>query len=343
MTVVRRRRADWSDLRLFWAVAEAGGFGAAARSLGVSQSTITRRVEELEYRLNARLFTRGPQGVRLTEAGRAAHERVRTMEHAAETLEGLVINTDDRPEGAVGISAPDGVAGFFLAPFMAEFLRANPKIQLRFDCGLWAEHPLDGDADLCLTFTEPTQADLIAKPIAFFHYGLFAARSYLDLYGAPATLGEATAHAYVHHAAQVHQQENWHPQADAFRTMVNQRIQTNSSAVSFSSVCHGAGIALFPTSVLTIDPSLVMLDTPYMGGVRLWLCFHRDLRQSARIRRVIDWLGEVFDPKTKPWYREEYVHPRDFMHLITGAPDPASAPEPEADSKAGRKVALQAR
>src|SRR5579862_9058878 len=102
MTIVSRRRADWSDLRLFWAVAESGGFGAAARALGVSQSTITRRIDELEYRLNARLFVRGPQGVSLTEAGRLAYEPVLSMERSAETLEHLILDAEDAPEGGVG-------------------------------------------------------------------------------------------------------------------------------------------------------------------------------------------------------------------------------------------------
>ena len=325
MNDVTRRRADWADLRFFWAVAETGGFGAAARALGVSQSTITRRIDELEYRLNARLFVRGPQGVSLTEAGLLAYEPVLSMERSAETLEHLILDAEDAPEGGVGIAAPDGVAGVFLTPFMAEFLRANPKIDLRFDCGLWPDHPLKGDADICLTFNEPTQADLIARPIAHFHYGLFAAQSYLDLYGAPTTLGESTAHAFVHHAAQVHQPQAWHPHSEAFRTMVGHRIETNSSAVSFWAICHGSGIGILPTSVLTIDPTLVMLDVPYLGGLKLWLSYHRDVAKSVRIRRVIDWLKEVFSSKTQPWYREDFVHPRDFMHLILDADGAAPA------------------
>jgi DNA-binding transcriptional LysR family regulator len=338
MANVSRRRADWSDLRLFWAVAESGGFGAAARSLGVSQSTITRRIDDLEYRLNARLFVRGPHGVSLTEAGTQARDLVRTMENSAAALENLILDSEDKPEGGVGVAAPDGIAGIFLTPFMPEFLRANPKIDLRFDCGLWPDHPLKGDADLSLTFTEPTQADLIARPIAHFHYGLFAARSYLDLYGAPTSLPEGTSHAYVHHTAQIHQPERWHPHSQAFRTMANTRIETNSSAVSFSAVKHGAGIGLMPTAILEIEPALVMLETPQMGSLKLWLCYHRDVGRSARIRRVIDWVREVFDPKAKPWYREEFVHPREFMDLIRPAPAEGA---PETD--AGPKVALRAR
>ena len=315
---VTRRRADWSDLRLFWAVAETGGFGAAARALGTSQSTITRRIDELEHRLNARLFLRGPQGVELTEAGRMAYDRVLTMERSAEAIENMILNTEDTPQGEVGIAAPDGVAGVLLAPAAAEFLRENPKISLSFDCGLWSEHPLDGRVDLCLTFAEPSHADLIAQPIAHFHYGLFAAQSYLDLYGTPRSLPECTAHSYVHHVAQVHQEERWHPQAAAFRTMVQTRLETNSSAVSFAAVRNGVGIGLLPTAVAAIDPSLVMIDVPNLGSVRMWLCYPRDIAQSARIRLVADWITDLFDPRTKPWCREEFIHPREFAAMTQG-------------------------
>ena len=87
MSDVVRRKADFGDLRLFWAVAEAGSFGAAARALGVSTSTLTRAVDNLEARLEVKLLTRTAQGITLTEAGQTAFGRVRTMERAAAALE----------------------------------------------------------------------------------------------------------------------------------------------------------------------------------------------------------------------------------------------------------------
>lgn len=323
---VSRRRADWSDLRMFWAVAEAGGFGAAARALGASQSTVTRRIEELEQRLNARLFVRGPQGVQLTDAGRIAYDRVLTMERSAEAIENLILNTEDLPQGMVGIAAPDGVAGVLMAPAAAEFLGANPKISLRFDCGLWDEHPLDGHTDLLLTFAKPSHPDLIARPVAHFHYGLFAAQSYLDLYGLPRSLPECTAHSYIHHAAQVHQEERWHPQAAAFRKMVQTRLETNSSAVSFAAIRNGVGLGLLPTAVAAIDPALTMIDVANFGSARMWLCYPRDVAQSARIRLVVDWIIELFDPRTKPWFREEFIHPRDFAAVSEARPPAIATP-----------------
>src|SRR5271168_709624 len=74
---VARRRADWSTLRVFFAVAETGGINAAARALRLNPSTVTRAIEELERQLNVTLFHRGPRGTVLTEVGEIAFQRVR--------------------------------------------------------------------------------------------------------------------------------------------------------------------------------------------------------------------------------------------------------------------------
>ena len=115
MKDVVRRRADWSDVRVFWAVAELGSFGAAARALKLGLTTVTRAVDRLEGQLNAKLLTRGPQGVGLTEAGKLAHDRALSMERFAEQLEMEVADCEKLPEGRVRLAAPDGVAGMFLA------------------------------------------------------------------------------------------------------------------------------------------------------------------------------------------------------------------------------------
>ena len=105
-----RRRADWSNLRVFLAVAETGGINAAARVLTVNPSTVTRAVEELERQLNVTLFLRGPKGAVLTGAGEAALQRVRTMDNLAGALELEVGDSETLPEGRVRLTAPDGLA-----------------------------------------------------------------------------------------------------------------------------------------------------------------------------------------------------------------------------------------
>ena len=255
-----RRRADWSNLRVFLAVAETGGINAAARVLNVNPSTVTRAVEELERQLNVTLFLRGPKGAVLTGAGEAALQRVRTMDNLAGALELEVGDSETLPEGRVRLTAPDGLAAYFITPHLTEFLRAYPGIDLCIDCGLWPDRPLDGEADLSLTFSEPTQPDALAQTIAHVHYALFASREYISLYGAPATIEEVLPHPYLHHSAQTHQRELWGPKVEAWQTLTHRRIETNSSAVVVQAAINGVGIAACPTAIASVAPDLQMLD-----------------------------------------------------------------------------------
>ncbi len=334
-----RRKADWTDIRLFWAVARLGSFGAAARALDVGLTTITRAVDRLEERLNTKLLIRGNQGVTLTEAGERAYDSALTMERAAENFETNVLDSESAPEGRVKLAAPDGVAGVFLPPHVPEFLRAHPKIDLIIDSGLWSDHPLGGDVDLTLTFAEPKNPDMVAMPLAYFHYTMFASRDYLDLYRAPTSMEELTSHPYVHHAAQDHGRETWHPRTAAFQDFLRKRIVTNSSAVSFFIVKQGGGIGPLPTSILSVDPTLVMLDNMPIEATRLWLVRRRDANRSARIRSVIDWLREVFDAHRQPWYRAEFVHPREFGPYLDPsrrAEEDAVAARPPSERRRGK-------
>lgn len=85
--------ADWDDLKTFVAAAQMGSFGAAARRLRTTQPTITRRIDDLEARLGARLFDRGLRGVTLTRAGELVYDRALTMQRASVDIERLAVRS----------------------------------------------------------------------------------------------------------------------------------------------------------------------------------------------------------------------------------------------------------
>ncbi|MBS0333007.1 MAG: hypothetical protein JSS35_09585, partial [Proteobacteria bacterium] len=149
-------------------------------------------------------------------------------------------------------------------------------------------------------------------------------REYVSLYGAPASIEEVLPHPYVHHSAQTHQRELWGPRVEAWQTLTHRRIETNSSAVVIEAVRNGVGIGAMPTSIASVLPDLVMLDVLKVGPAKLWLVHHRDAVRPMRVKLVKDWLKTIFDARSRPWYRKEFVHPRDFG-LGTGPPAPASA------------------
>jgi DNA-binding transcriptional LysR family regulator len=315
-----RHRSDLSDLHVFYAVAIHGGLNAAARALRVDPSTVTRTLDQLESRLNAKLVRRSPQGVTLTRAGEIALLRVRTIEHLVAELESEIIDAESAvPEGRVTIGCPDGIGAYLVAPALRALLQENPKLDIGIDCGLWQDHPLRSEAEIVLTYTEPTGSDTVAKELAHLHYALFASPKFLDLYGTPKSLDEFIRHPFIHHAAHT-ATDRMSERVPAFHQLANRRLESNSSAAVIEAVKAGVGLAALPTAALTVAPELVMLGNP-VPGAKLWLAHHRETSRIPRVRAVIDWLCETFDPVRKPWFRAEFVHPSEFMHLLpSGSP-----------------------
>src|SRR5580704_18858381 len=193
------RRLDWNDVRTFLAVAECGSLNTAAILLGMTQPTISRRMEEFEYRLKAKLFDRTSRGVMLTEAGMMVRDLAQSMARLGGSIMRDVAGHDHSDIGRVRMTAPDGIAGFLLAPRLPKFQMANPQVQLTVDCGLSAGSTLEPEPDLSLEMTDTYSPDLVSMPIATLHYAAFASREYLDLYGTPRTIAELTEHRTIRH------------------------------------------------------------------------------------------------------------------------------------------------
>ncbi|HEY2706542.1 MAG TPA: LysR family transcriptional regulator [Caulobacteraceae bacterium] len=309
------RRLDWNDVRTFLAVAESGSLNGAARLLGMTQPTISRRMEDLEYRLGARLFQRSSKGVSLTDAGEILRDLAASMARFGESIVRNVSNKDKLLTGRVRISAHDGLAGYLMMPAMPAFQMNNPEIDLSVDCGLGQEAAFEGEADLTLTMSETGPADSVSVPIATLHYALFASQEYLRLYGTPKTLTEAAEHRWVRYTSHKEQTGTWHPKALAISELAGQQLISNSSAATLMAIKHGAGIGAVPTYALEFEPDLVMLDLEPMAHPLLYLRYRPSAERQGRIRRVKDWLINLFDPVERPWFREEFIHPRDFRRL----------------------------
>ncbi len=101
---------SWDDLRFFLVTSDRGSFSKATSHLGVTQPTISRRIENLESRLGVRLFDRLPNGVALTSEGESILDAARQMEEMALEIQRNVWGSDRRMEGTVRISVTDGLA-----------------------------------------------------------------------------------------------------------------------------------------------------------------------------------------------------------------------------------------
>ena len=312
-------RVDWSDLRVFLHVAESGSISAAARTLQMSQPTVSQRLRDLELRLNTQLVARGPQGVVLTEQGVKIRDQVAAMQRSAATIDRLLREFDGRAEGRVKIAAPDGIGSFWIGPRIPMLQRANPGITLSLDGGLWPDSPLQDDVDISVQYDARRFGEHVVEPLATVHYAAFASQSYLEIYGVPKSQAELATHRTVHHSAVQLQKETWDPKAEAARTLSSYNVETNCSATLVMSVLAGAGVAFLPTCAAAFIPNIVMLGETPAASPKLYLVYDPAIARVARAERVLEWLKDIFAPANNPWFGEHFIHPREFaMHPGAG-------------------------
>ena len=178
---------DWDNVRTFLEVARASSFRTAATRLKMTGHAVGHRIGQLERQLDAVLFTRHRDGVRLTEDGRKLLSSAEAMEEAS-----LGILRRRGPialafQGEVRVAATEGLGTFWLTPRLLEFVRAHPKILIHLHCSMQRpdELILRARADLAVQIEQPLPRDLIVRKIGRMHVILCASRAYLDTYGAP--------------------------------------------------------------------------------------------------------------------------------------------------------------
>ncbi|MBU1288102.1 MAG: LysR family transcriptional regulator [Alphaproteobacteria bacterium] len=302
-------RLNWDNLRVFMVVAELNSMKAASVRLGDSPPTIGRKIDELETELNVQLLNRSTRGVELTEAGKFVLSQAKAMADAAN---GLRRQTDEKGqpiEGSITLATGDGLGPYWIAPRLPEFNRANPRIQIKMNVFEKAPDVGAGEADIAIQYTEPKQHDVIARRMGTLHYISFASREYLDEHGEPNSLFEYFRHRTILHQAYVHQIERWAPKMSELRKMVNFAFVTNSASAMIEVCKSGGGVALLPSYIGTVEPTLVPLELPEVAPIQFWLTYTERVWRMPSGRIVIDWLKDMFEAEDAFWFTEHFVHP----------------------------------
>jgi len=188
---------DWSLLKAFLAVAEAGSLSAAARRLSQSQPTLGRQIKQLESALGLTLFERHTRGFALTEAGADLIAHARAMEAAAAQITMTAAGRDVSLSGTVRIAASEVMARHILPSLIADLRRAEPEIQIELVPSDASENLLFREADLAVRMYRSPQLDIITKHVVDTPLGAFAARRYLEQRGTPQTLEDLLEHDIV--------------------------------------------------------------------------------------------------------------------------------------------------
>ena len=286
-------RLDWTLLRSFLAVIDAGSLLGAAKRLGTYQPTLSRQITELESQLGVPLFERTGRGLHPTAAGRAIIDSARAMAEAARMVETQVSNAAQVDRGSVRISASAVVASYLMPACVAQLRVRHPGIEIEVVASNEISNLLRREADIALRMVQPMQDSLVARRIAVMPMGVFAARAYLTRRGRPSGAAGLVQHDLVGLDADDGLIQGLR---DAGLALNRQAfaVRCDDQVACTRFVEQGAGIGFMPLfvarqlkSVERLLPDLAAPELP------VWLVVHREIKGNPLIRTVYDELAEA--------------------------------------------------
>jgi DNA-binding transcriptional LysR family regulator len=292
-------------------------FRNAAEELGLTSTTLMRRIDRLEDSIGCRLFLRDQSGLTLSAEGAAMIGDVMEMERHAFNIFRRAAQSDDTA-GTVRVAVTEGPGNFWILPRLIDFQKTYRKITVDLRCAMEQADVARLEADIAIQLERPTNPDLIVTKLGRLHIYAFVSEGYRKLHGVP-TLAEIGKHRLViQHAPQV--DDSAYARVLGVTSLEGiVGIKTNSSIGVLYAVERGAGMGFLPTSSIALGADLVPVDLGVRHHADLWLTYHKEFRNSDRHKIVVDWLKKIFDPKTYPCFKDEFIHPNDLVPLMAAS------------------------
>ena len=288
-----------TQMRVFVRVAEAQGFTAAARQLGVSKSVVSKYIGELEERLGVRLFHRTTRSLSLTEHGVGYYERCTHILSEIEEAEATIGSSDDEPRGTVRVLLPTDFALARIVPAFPTLLKKWPRLGVDLVLDDYADLASETACDVAVRMMDSdTVASDEIRLLATVPMILVAAPSYLQTASSPAAPHDLAFHNCLALARPL-SEATWRLKGSggSHEIRVTGSLQVNSLAALLAAARAGIGIALLPQDMVEdelADGKLVKVLDGY-APVPWSLAAVRSAGESppARVRVILDLLTEA--------------------------------------------------
>ncbi|MGN6517926.1 MAG: LysR substrate-binding domain-containing protein [Dokdonella sp.] len=300
---------DLNDTLIFVKVVEHGSFIAAARSLRLPKTSVSRKVQELEERLGAQLLHRTTRKLGLTEAGAIYFEHCQQIARQLDEAESAVGQLQGGPRGWLRVTAPYSIGITWVAPLLGEFYALHPELRVEL---VLTQEPLDliaKELDVGLRVGNLPDSNLAARRLSVFRTQVYASPLYVERYGEPQHPDELVRHrALAIHKSRLNGNYAWTlgdgNQVNDYR--VDPILVANDPGPLLSALLSGEGLML--ASDVTIKPYAEL------GHVRRVLSgwtgpeldfnavFPRGRVPSPKVRAFIDFLVDRLN------FDADYMH-----------------------------------
>jgi DNA-binding transcriptional LysR family regulator len=273
---------EWSDVRIFLAVARSGTLGGAARSLQTSHPTVGRRLRALEQAIGHTLFQRTADGLVLTDEGHGIIALAEQMEEGALAMERRLAGQEQNLKGSLRISSADWFGAYVLPPIVADFSKAYPNVDVEILTGTRLFNLAQREADVAFRIVPFDTADVVQRRLFRLEYGAYIADDSTD----PECGDGAGFRLITHDTSTGHFPDiAW---LIASFPNASPVLQSNNRNVQGRMCRLGIGIAVLPRMVGDQIPGIRRLDLPMPAPARdIWMGYHRDLRRLQRLRAFI--------------------------------------------------------
>jgi DNA-binding transcriptional LysR family regulator len=279
---------DWNDLRYFLAVSRLGSMIAAGKALRVSQSTVQRRLSELERRIGGKLFTRTQTGYRATELGEQLLPFADRVEAAVQDFTGHLSGAQRLQAGVIRVTCPEPIVSR-MTELVERFHARHPGIRIEF---VMSDKYLDlakGEADVAFRSGD-TDDELVGRKIADSVWAIYAASTYIERHGKPRDIADLANHALVgfDETMRNHRVSKWLQEVAPNARFV---ARNNSVLGLMFAVKSGIAIGPLPTAIADGQPDLVRVLGPIPELARSWRLLTRsELRRTPRIAAFFDFI-----------------------------------------------------
>ncbi len=231
-------------MNILVAVVEAGSFSGAARRLNVPLATVSRKVSELESRLDARLLHRSTRQLALNEAGVAYLAACRRILEQVAEAERAVSGEYAAPKGELIITAPVVFGRLHVLPVVVEFLKTYPDIKVRLALSDRVVHLLEDHVDVALRIGDLPDSSLVAIGLGSIRRVVCASPAYLAAHGKPRRLADLAKHECINFET-LGAAQTWIFAAGKGEVLIpfRARLVVNTAEAAIDAALAGAGIA----------------------------------------------------------------------------------------------------
>lgn len=284
-------RADWERQRAFLEVWRTGSLSGAARSLGLAQPTLRRRIGELEHQFGTALFIRSPMGLVPTALANRLVTHAEAMEAAAKAFARAASAEWDVAAGVVRVAASELVGAEILTPIFRDLRRAYPGLLIELSLSDHREDLMAQRADIAVRMAPPGSEDLIARRMADMQLGLFAHKELLADFPLPETMEDVIQLPAI----------GFESETIAFRRLCaaglplpwpNWVLATDSGLGQLAAIRAGIGMGVSLVKVCQDDPRLMHLAADkFRAALETWLIYPKELKAVRRVGIVVEALA----------------------------------------------------